>query len=96
MGIPAIRLGEDLSTGHNGYYPVVATSASGNVRINGQGSVRTGDTYEPHSAPKKPPHVGTAIGQGTVRVNGLQAQRAGDPNSCRDTAANGSTNVRFG
>lgn len=96
MGKPAIRLGADLSTGHQGFFPVVATSASANVRVNGRGSVRTGDPYQQHSAPKKPPHVGTAIGQGTVRVNGKQAQRRGDPNTCQDTASNGSKNVRFG
>lgn len=96
MGIPVIRLGADLSTGHNGFFPVVATAASGNVRANSKGVVRTGDPYESHSAPDKPPHVGTAIGGGTVRVNGKQAQRRGDANSCQDTASNGSNNVRFG
>lgn len=96
MGLPVIRLGSDLTTGHRGFYPVVATSASGNVRVNSKGTVRTGDTYQKHSAPKKPPHVGIAIGSGTVRVNGKQAQRRGDPNSCQDTASNGSKNVRFG
>ncbi|QQO90255.1 putative baseplate puncturing device [Erwinia phage pEa_SNUABM_5] len=96
MGKPAIRLGADKSTGHQGFSPVVAVAASGNVFINGKGSVRTGDPYQPHSAPKKPPHVGRAIGRGKVRVNGKQAQRAGDPNTCQDTASNGSKNVRFG
>jgi len=96
MGKPAIRLGVDLSTGHQGFAPVPAVAASGNVFINGKGSVRKGDPYRKHSAPKKPPHVGIAIGQSSVRVNGKPAQRAGDPNTCRDTASNGSKNVRFG
>ncbi|QYW03422.1 hypothetical protein pEaSNUABM34_00120 [Erwinia phage pEa_SNUABM_34] len=96
MGQKAIRLGADLSTGHNGFYPVVAVQASANVMINGKGSVRHGDAYQPHSAPKKPPHVGYAISSSTVRVNGKPAQRNGDPNTCNDTASNGSNNVRFG
>lgn len=96
MGQKAIRLGADLSTGHDGYFPVVPASASANVFINGKGSVRQGDAYQPHWKPKKPPHVGTATSSSSVRVNGKPAQRAGDGNSCGDTASNGSPNVRFG
>lgn len=96
MGKPAIRLGTDLSTGHNGYFPVVPAQASPDVLVNGKGSVRSGDAYFPHWKPKKPPHTGYATSSATVLVNGKPAQRAGDPNTCGDTASNGSANVRFG
>lgn len=96
MGQKAIRLGADKSTGHSGYFPVVAAQASANVLINGKGSVRQGDSYMPHWKPKKPPHTGKATSSSSVRVNGKSAQRAGDGNSCGDTASNGSSNVRFG
>lgn len=96
MGQKAIRLGTDLTTGHNGYPPVVAAQASSNVLINGKGSVRQGDAYKPHKKSKKPPHVGYAISSSSVMVNGKPAQRAGDPNTCNDTASAGSSNVRFG
>lgn len=96
MGKPVIRLGSDLTTGHDGYFPVVATGASGNVFVNGKGVVRDGDPYQPHWKKKKPPHIGHAIGGATVFVNGKPAQRAGDGNDCGDTASNGSQNVGFG
>lgn len=96
MGKKAIRLGTDKSTGHNGYFPVVAAQASSNVLVNGKGSVRQGDAYMPHWKKEHPPHVGKAVSSSTVIVNGKPAQRAGDPNSCKDTASNGSSNVRFG
>lgn len=96
MGSPVIRLGADVSTGHDGYFPVVATAASGNVFVNGLGVVRHGDPYQPHDRKDDPPHTGTATSSSTVRVNGKPAQRAGDANSCGDTASAGSKNVRFG
>ncbi|ARW58755.1 PAAR motif of membran proteins [Erwinia phage vB_EamM_Y3] len=96
MGQKAIRLGTDRSTGHNGYFPVVPVSASGNVFVNGKGSVRVGDSYQPHWKKDSPPHTGTATSSSSVRVNGKPAQRAGDGNSCGDTASGGSSNVRFG
>lgn len=96
MGAPVIRLGADKSTGHDGYFPVVPAGASGNVFVNGLGVVRQGDPYQPHWKPKHPPHTGTAESGATVFVNGKPAQRAGDPNSCGDTASNGSGNVGFG
>lgn len=96
MGQKAIRLGTDTSTGHNGYFPVVPAQASGNVFVNGKGSVRQGDAYKPHWKKDSPPHTGKAVSSSSVRVNGKSAQRAGDANSCGDTASNGSSNVRFG
>ncbi|WOL24684.1 PAAR motif of membrane protein [Yersinia phage fHe-Yen9-02] len=96
MGQPVIRLGADNTTGHEGYFPVPATAASSNVNINGKGCVRQGDAFQMHSAPEKPPHIGYAVGGGSVIVNGKKAQRAGDSNTCNDTASNGSPNVRFG
>jgi len=96
MGQKAIRLGTDISTGHNGFFPVLPVAASANVFINGKGSVRNGDVYQPHSRPNSPPHTGRATSSSTVYVNGKPAQRAGDPNTCGDHASGGSPNVRFG
>lgn len=97
MGKPVIRLGQDLSTGHNGNFPVVAVGASGNVFVNGMGVVRDGDPYQPHwRREDRRPHTGYATSGSTVFVNGKPAQRAGDSNTCGDTADNGSKNVGFG
>lgn len=96
MGKPVIRLGSDLTTGHQGYPPVPAVTASGNVFANKRGIVRTGDKYQMHTRPHGKPHVGVAIGSSTVRVNGKPAQLKGDSNSCKDKASHGSSNVRFG
>lgn len=96
MGSPVIRQGTDISTGHDGYFPVVPVAGSGNVFVNGLPVVRSGDAYNPHSKKDHPPHTGIAVGGGTVFVNGKQAQRVGDSNTCGDHASNGSPNVRFG
>lgn len=96
MGQKAIRLGIDQSTGHNGYFPVVAVSASSNVFVNGKGAVRKGDSYAPHWKRDSRPHTGSARSSSSVLINGKPAQRAGDGNSCGDTASNGSSNVRYG
>lgn len=96
MAEKVIRLGADLTTGHHGFFPVVAVAASSNVRANGKGVVRQGDAFQPHWKRKTPPHQGTAVGGGTVRTNSKKSQRNGDAVTCGDTSDNGSSDVRFG
>lgn len=91
----AITLG-CTSTGHSGYFPVNPAQASPNVFVGGKAVVRAGDAYFPHWKKDHPPHTGYAKSGATVWVNGRQAQRQGDKNTCGDTASNGHANVRFG
>ena len=95
MAKPAIRKGIDLTRGHNGYPPVVATSGSSCVMVDGKPAVRKGDAFKPHKKRKKPMHVGKAIGGGNVYIDGRKAQRKGDKLTCGDVSAGGSSCVGF-
>lgn len=95
--MPAVtRLG-DLTTGHpNGFPPRPSTSASHNVFASGKQVVRANDSYAPHSNGSSS-HSGTAVaGQSKKFVNGRPVIRVGDPVSCGDTVAQGSSKVFVG
>jgi uncharacterized Zn-binding protein involved in type VI secretion len=96
--MPAVsRLG-DTCTGHGCWPPRPSTGASPNVRINGIPAHRQGDTWAAHTCPAIPEtHASTlAAGSATVRANGKQLARVGDPVACGSSVATGSTNVRAG
>lgn len=96
MGKGAHRIG-DNTTGHGCWPPSQAVGGSDNVRINGKGVVRQGDTILPHTCPDIPEtHPGTYAGGGKVRANGRPIQVIGSAVSCGDKAAEGSDNVRVG
>lgn len=91
----AVRLG-DVCSGHGSFPSRPNTSASTNVRINGKGAHRVGDSWAVHCDPNSC-HGGTeATGSGTVRVNGRALARVGDQVDCGSTCAQGSPNVRAG
>lgn len=95
--MPGAHRQGDKTTGHDCWPPTVPQSWSGDVIINGKGSVRMGDGIVPHTCPDKGTHGGSYIGQGRrVLVNGREAQVIGDPISCGDKAAQGSGNVIIG
>ena len=98
MGQPVTRKG-DKSTGHGPYKPRASTSGSPNVFVNGIAVVRETDTWAPHTPPPNDVHAGethtTTSGSGTVKVNGLQLARIGDPVE-GDTIGAGSSNVFAG
>lgn len=98
MGQPVTRKG-DKSTGHGPYKPRPATGASPDVFVNGIAVNREGDTWAPHGPPPNDVHVGethtTTSGSSTVKVNGKQLARIGDPVE-GDTIGAGSSNVFAG
>ncbi len=99
MGTSAMRVG-DMSCGHAPCYPPYPIVAgSPNVRVNGRAAAKHGSPYSVHCCGCCDPvvcHSGSAIGQSTVRINGVQAHRVGNGVSCGDTACSGSPNVRYG
>ena len=91
----ACRLG-DMSEGH-GCFPARANDeASTNVFINGIGSHRQDDHWETHCCGQICHDGNLSEGSPTVFVNGKQKGRIGDPMSCGDTVATGSSNVFVG
>ncbi|MFK4072731.1 PAAR domain-containing protein [Ectopseudomonas khazarica] len=96
--MPAVsRLGDNC-TGHGCWPPRPSTGASPNVRVNGIAAHRQGDAWAPHTCPTIPEtHASVlAAGSTTVRVNGKQLARIGDPVACGSTVAQGSANVFAG
>lgn len=97
-GKPITRIG-DKTTGHGPYKPRASTSGSGNVKVNGIGVVREGDSWAPHTPPPSDVHAGqthtTSAGSGTVFANGKAIARITDPVEA-DTIAAGSSNVFAG
>jgi uncharacterized Zn-binding protein involved in type VI secretion len=87
MGSPVARLG-DVSD-HGGHI----TTASSNVKANGVGVARAGDS---HSCPVIG-HGVTALSSGsTVKANGLSVVRVGDRAACGAMITGGSATVRAG
>ena len=85
------RKGQDIAGG-------VALGGSLNVKINGKGAVRIGDTVASHGLPPHsptPPMVSGSKNPNGVFVNGIGVCRAGDVASCGH-AITGSTNVSAG
>ena len=73
----------------------LAISGSSNVRVNGAGVVRIGDTIQGHGVGLhgKPPVM--ISGSLTVKANGIGVCRAGDTAECGHTIS-GSSNVNAG
>jgi uncharacterized Zn-binding protein involved in type VI secretion len=98
MGQPVTRKG-DKSTGHGPYKPRASTGASPDVFVNGIAVNREGDTWAPHTPPPNDVHAGqvhtTTSGSATVKANGKQLTRIGDPVE-GDTSGAGSSNVFAG
>lgn len=92
----SVCLEGDLCTGHDGYPPRPNTSWSTDVRINGRGVHRQGDTWAEHcDGPSC--HSGYLLqGSTSVYCNGLPVGRTGDPISCGSFVATGSDNVFCG
>jgi len=91
--MPAItRLG-DLSSGHGCFPARPSTSASSDVKVNGIGVVRVGDSYATHCCGPSCHGGSLSGGSPNVTANGLAVGRIGDPISCGDTVAQGSPNV---
>lgn len=96
--MPAVsRLGDNC-TGHGCWPPRPSTGASPNVRVNGIAAHRQGDAWAAHTCPAIPEtHASVlAAGSTTVRVNGKQLARIGDPVACGSAVAQGSANVFAG
>lgn len=97
-GQPVTTIGKK-TTGHGPYKPRASNAGSGNVKVNGIGVVREGDTWNPHTPPPPDIHAGqthtTTSGSSKVFVNGKQLARIGDPVE-GDTIAGGSSNVFSG
>ncbi|MDR8014105.1 PAAR domain-containing protein [Ectopseudomonas guguanensis] len=96
--MPAVsRLGDNC-TGHGCWPPRPSTEASPNVRVNGIAAHRQGDAWAAHTCPTIPEtHASVlAAGSTTVRVNGKQLARVGDPVACGSSVAQGSANVFAG
>lgn len=86
----------DVCTGHEGFPPRHAISASDDVRINSIGVVRLSDSWELHSDGDSQHDSTLASGSSTVFVNGLPIGRVGDNIECGSMVATGSDNVFAG
>jgi uncharacterized Zn-binding protein involved in type VI secretion len=88
----------DICTGHECWPPRPNDQGSPNVRINGRPAHRQTDHWMTHCCPEIPEchdsHL--AAGSPTVRVNGLQKGRIGDPVACGSAVMTGSPNVNVG
>jgi len=94
--MPAVcRLG-DGCTGHGGFPPRVNDVGSGNVNANGIPVHRSGDHWVTHCSGIPCHDSSLAAGSGTVKVNGMDCGRVGDPIGCGSTVAAGSGNVFAG
>ena len=92
----AARLGDSCS-GHGDWPPRPNIEASSDVKINGIGAHRKGDAYPVHCNSEPECHDSVlANGSSTVRINGKQAGRIGDPVACGSVVAQGSSNVFIG
>ena len=92
----ATRLG-DISTGHGAFPPRPNDQGSPNVFDNGIALHRQGDHWVTHCNPIPSCHDGfLSAGSPAVYANSKQAGRIGDPISCGDTVATGSSNVFIG
>ncbi len=89
-----VRLG-DICTGHGCFPPRKSTSASNNVKINGIGAVRLGDSWAVHCCVSCHSSVSSA-GSSTVKVNGKPLVRKGDAIACGSKANTCSSNVTAG
>ena len=89
------RLG-DACTGHGAFPPRPNVAASGDVIVNGIGAVRKGDAWDTHCVPKSCHGGAAASGSGTVKVNGKDLVRIGDPIDCGSSVAAGSSDVIAG
>lgn len=95
--MPAVtRLG-DTCTGHGAFPPRPSTSGSPNVNVNGIPVHRQGDSWAVHCDPSPSCH-GSVLdsGSSTVKVNGKDMGRVGDPVACGSSVATGSNNVFAG
>lgn len=96
MGTPAGKIG-DINSGHGSFPPSPCNSGSGNVMTNGIPSMRKGDTFVTHCNPAPSCHTPVlAKGSSTVKVNGRDFGRIGDPTACGAKVATGSSNVIVG
>lgn len=95
MGKPAAR-DTDVCTGHGPFPPRVNVTSSGDVFVNGMGSLRETDGYEPHCVGPSCHPGAIAAGSGTVFINGLPAARISDPIDCGSFIAQGSSDVLIG
>lgn len=96
MGKGAGRLG-DIQSGHGSFPPSPCNSSSSNVITNGKGSLRKGDSYVTHCNPTPSCHTPVlAMGSSTVKVNGRDFGRIGDPTACGAKHMVGSSNVIVG
>lgn len=93
--MPGVTRQGDITTGHAPCFPPrPPTSWSPNVFCNDLPVIRVTDTYAPHATPPCIPHDGfLSVGSPNVFCNDLQLGRIGDPVSCGDYVAIGSTNV---
>ena len=95
--MPAVTVLGQLDTGHGSWPPRGNNKASTNVFVNGIGVHRSTDTYPIHCNTDPECHPATlSSGSGTVKINGLDCARIGDPVSCGGTIAEGSSNVFAG
>lgn len=99
MGLPVVRLGVDVCSGHQGpgqYSPRPAAAGALTVFVNGFPVVRVGDLWSLHTN-QTDAHAGTGIaGSETVFCEGKAVMRMNDPIDCGSVAAAGSLDTFCG
>jgi len=100
MGIPVVRMGVDICSGHPGgptYFPPrPAITGSATVFVEGLPVVRMSDMWAPHTNIISVHPSPGAGGSPTVFVEGVPAMRIGDPIACGSVCALGASTVFFG
>lgn len=87
----------DMCSGHADFPPRPSTGGSATVFVNGLPAHRQGDAWAVHCNPLNICHGGSLTsGSATVRVEGKQIGRVGDPIGCGSAVASGSANVFAG
>lgn len=90
-----VAYSSSYSEGKCGHPPSIAASWSANVFANSLGVVRQADGFTIHPDGAHPGRV-VSSGSSTVFANSRQLARIGDPISCGDAIATGSSNVFAG
>jgi uncharacterized Zn-binding protein involved in type VI secretion len=92
----AVALLTSICTGHGGFPPRLATSASTNTFIEGIGVHCVGDTWAEHSDGHSSHSSVLATGSPKTFLKGLPVGRVGDAIACGSLVATGANRTEIG
>jgi uncharacterized Zn-binding protein involved in type VI secretion len=92
----AVALLTSICTGHGGFPPRLATSASTNTFIEGIGVHAVGDTWAEHSDGYSTHASVLATGSSKTFLKGMPVGRVGDTIACGSVVSTGATRTEIG